>query len=406
MNSNNNNNNNKTRKVRRFRGIKQRRNINNINKNGNNYGRRRRFRRNNIRRNFQNSSNGYNNRNDNNDKIDSLINSVKSLSLTVKKNSLGGGPFKSLNARNKKNMNDPNKINKEIRYDRLYSALNMYLMGKYYSFYKTSNMIVRISIYSTHSFTVPSNTDTCGFIWFPYFYPWLINGKVKTNDENRQVSTAANFFARVGNDVYAFSPTMTNIRGNYRLISATMKVANMTTNSQKGGCFTMYRVCRNEGQPLYYNEELGLHDDLPVQGIKEMLGFHYNNEPTKYLYNANEVALCNEYGVIEGNTMFQSYNEYMGCRTLENSTMYCIAAGSASGIIDIFNPVGVNVKYIGIIDPTSSNQTYKVECIQVFEVSPLSTDSIANLAFKGDKSVYSSVIAEAKNKFNFEVGKP
>lgn len=358
----------------------------------------------NIRRTFANNINRSNRRFNNMDNN----RQIKQLVKYVKNSSLGGGPLKSLNTNINKSVNDPNnKSTKEIRYDKLYSALQMYLMGKYYSFYKTTNMIVRFPIYTTYTFIVEPNTEVASFIWYPYFYPYLVNATVRVTDENRKVDCASNFLVRLGTTITAFESTLATIRGNHRLIAATMKVANITTNSAKGGSYTLYRLCRSETAPIFYNRGLGIGDEVPIAGIREMIGFPYNNEPNKYLYNANQVGLGNEYGVIEGNTVFQGYDEYMGQRDTESTSLYVASAGGATGRIGAdFNPQGVNVKFMGWIDPTSTAQTYKVECIQIFEVTPLSADSLSTLAYKGDRNVNSNVISQAKNKFNFEVANP
>lgn len=353
-----------------------------------------------IRRNNVNFNSRYN-QNINN-KLDK---SIKTLTRYVKNFSLGGGPLKSISSNQKKNLNDPNNsIKKEIRYDKLYNAFELYNMGKYYSFFKTSNMILRIAIYSTHSFIIPAQAENCGFLWFPYFYPKQNTvAKVRTNNENKLVDNMCNFFLRIGTEITLFTPTKSDIRGNYRLISASMKVSNTTTNSDKGGSYTIYRITRNDGQPVFYNTQLGIHtNEEPIDINLSLIGGAYNNETTKYLYNANQSALCNEYGVLDGNTIFQSYYEYMGEMTKDASAFYCLPAGGGKTGAE-FNPHGVNVKYIGQIDPVSKDQTYKVECVQIFEVTPLSTDSTSALAFKGDKSVTGAVIAAAKNKFNLEV---
>lgn len=326
----------------------------------------------------------------------------------MKSSALGGGPLKPINSDINKNANDPNnKKTKEIRYDKLYSAISMYYMSKYYSFYKTTNMIIRLPVYTTFSFVVDPNTDPASFVWYPYFYPYFQPIRVRATNENLAANRLSNFILRLNNDLYPYDPTAVTIRGNYRLITATMKVSNTTTNSNKGGSYTLYRITRSETSPIFYNDTLGLGNEPPITAIRNMLGYIYTNEPCKYLYNANQMALANEYGVIDGNTIFQGFNEYMGERNPTATAFYVASAGSDSGGIgDNFNPQGLNVKYIGLIDPTTTAQTYKIECIQIFEVTPLSADSVAALAYKGDKCATPQVIAQAKNKFNFEVASP
>jgi hypothetical protein len=297
-------------------------------------------------------------------------------------------------------VNDPNnKGSKEIRYDRLYTALDMYNMGKYYSFYKTTNMILRIAIYSTYNLTFNANL-TAGFIWYPYAYPHIPSG-FKVSSNYTPDSYCDFYWGETGSTLNVTSSNTSNIPGMYRLIAASLKVSNITTNSLKGGSYTIFRTSRNEGQPcLYlYSDDAGS-DDQVMQINAELLTGLYENEPIKCLYNANQVALCNEFGVIQGNTIFQGSDEYMGCKSQKIMTSKTNPVG---GPLSGFNPQGVNVKYIGRFDATTTQQSYKLQCVKVFEVTPLSTDVIAATTFKGSKSVNASVLDQAKNYFNLQV---
>jgi hypothetical protein len=350
---------------------------------------------------FISKNNPYNiNRFNNNN---NLTKQIKELTRLVKTTSLTGGPLRSLNMDNKRHINDPNnKITKEIRYDKLYSAFDMYTMGKYYSFFKTTNMILRLAIYSTYNLTFNANL-TAGFIWYPYAYPNIPYGtKVSTN---KNADTYCDFYwGETGSTLNVTSSNLSNIPGMYRLIAASLKLSNITTNSLKGGSYTIFRTTRNEGQPCMYlySDDFGA-DDGVMQVNAELLTGLYENEPVKYLYNANQIAMCNEFGVIQGNTIFQGSNEYMGSK---NYNTYSAKSSPVGGSIDNFNPDGVNVKYIGRFDATTTQQSYKVQVVKVFEVTPLSTESIAATTFKGSKSVNSNVIEQAKNYFNLQVINP
>lgn len=126
----------------------------------------------------------------------------------------------------------------------------------------------------------------------------------------------------------------------------------------------------------------------------------YDNEPTKYLYTANQVALINEYGVIDGNTIFQQCHEYMGKQTASDTTNSVLPVG---GTPESFNPQGVNVKYIGRFDPVTLKQSYTAQAFSIFEFTPVSTSVMATMAFKGAQSVTPYVLQQAKNSFNLQV---
>lgn len=303
-------------------------------------------------------------------------------------------------------MNNPNKNRKEIRYDKLYSALDMYLMGKYYSFIKTSNMIVRLTVYSTYSFSVPKD-EYSAFLWFPYFYPYMLEGLLVQHDSNSIMDRASNFVTMAGSELTFHAGNTASVKGMYRLVAATMRVSNITTNSLKGGSFTIYRTTRNEGQPIYYNSFVTPITSGAVQANGEIMVSKYDNESVKYLYNGNQTAIINEYGVIDGNTIFQSHDEYMGSKM--SSVYYTNPTGTrtfapAGGSTPEFNPNGVNVKYVAKIDPTSSEQTYKIEVFSVFEVVPNASESMSTMTFKVDKVVTNRVLEKAKNEFNLKIG--
>lgn len=327
-----------------------------------------------------------------------IENEINQLTKMIKKTSLGGGPSIALNTENQiKTSKDP-RSNKEIRYDKLYTALEMYLMGKYYSFFKTSNMIVRLTNYSSYSVTLPPNKK-CAALYYPYFYPYIPNILLQPNGVNVVADQCSNFMFY--NDTTLQCPTANKITvpGNFRLIAATMKVTNTTTNSQKGGSFTIYRLTQNPGQPIYLHAGTALVNDFYIASITALMTANYDNEPVKFLYNGNQTALANEYGVIDGNTIFQQYDEYMGGRTeAESSSTYQTAGGDFSK----FNPTGINVKYLIQFDPVTTEQTYKIQTFAIFEVVPVSTSAMATLAFKGDKCVSEAVVEEAKNSFNLK----
>lgn len=330
----------------------------------------------------------------------SLARKIREITNLVKATSLSGAPKMGVNSEQRKNTNNPN-IAKEIRYDRLYNAMQMYKMGKYYSFYKTPNMIVRIAIYSCYQFTLDPDV-TSGFMWFPYFFPYIsIDYKVDTSSLNRSANIACNFITYTGNSQLYHPGSTVDTVGNYRLVSASLKISNTTTNSQKGGCFTIYRVCRNEGQPVLACDTVDInYNDRVCAFNTELMATRYDNEPTKYLYTANQVALINEYGVIDGNTIFQQCHEYMGMQTSRNTTDSVLPVG---GVPDNFNPQGVNVKYIGRFDPVTLKQSYTAQAFSIFEFTPVSTSVMATMAFKGAQSVTPYVLQQAKNAFNLQV---
>lgn len=328
-----------------------------------------------------------------------IENEITQLTKMIKKTSLGGGPSIALNTENQIRTSKDPRSNKEIRYDKLYTALEMYLMGKYYSFFKTSNMIVRLTNYSSYSVTLPPNKK-CAALYYPYFYPYVPdNILLQPNGVNVFADQCSNFMFYNDTTLQCPIANKLTVAGNFRLIAATMKVTNTTTNSQKGGSFTIYRLTQTQGQPIYLHTGTALTNNLYIASIIALMAGNYDNEPVKFLYNGNQTALANEYGVIDGNTIFQQYDEYMGGKT---ETQTDATQQTAGGDSSKFNPTGLNVKYLIQFDPVTTEQTYKIQTFAVFEVVPVSTSAMATLAFKGDKCVSESVVEEAKNSFNLK----
>jgi hypothetical protein len=402
LNNRSNNNQFNKRRNRNLREINQKINNNiKFNRFKNRYNRNPGFR---YRFNFIRNPNNYQrkNRKFQNNTRANINKSIRDITQLIKKTSLTGGPLKNTNTKNKKNMNDPNMIRKEIRYDKLYNAFEMYNMGKYYSFYKTTNMIIRIAIYSTYNIVFNANNN-CSFIWLPYAYPFLDGRFIITHNDSQHVadSYCDFFWSEHASTMNIPSSTRSSIPGNYRLIAASLKISNITTNSLKGGSYTVYRISKNDLQPIYYNKDEDVDSYEDVYSIaRRMMEFeNYENEPIKYLYNANQVCQCNEYGVIQGNDIFQDCTEYMGSRT---SLISSTQTGTIGGDVNNFNPNGVNIKYVGKFDGTTTQQSYKIQSIKIFEVTPDSNNSFSAAAFKGSKSVTPNVIMQAKNKFNLE----
>jgi hypothetical protein len=322
---------------------------------------------------------------------------IDKLSRDLKTTSLGSGPLTNINTATNSNANNPSINKKEIRHDILYDAFELYKMGKYYSFYKTPSLIIRLPVYTTLTITTVINTST-RLMWFPYAYPY-INADVYRIGINSDV--IPNIFSNImvsGTTSNGFKPvSQVDIPGNYRLLCASMKITNITTNTNKGGAYTVYKTTRSEGQPVVYNSGIQYETNVPPYTTDlALMEQNYDQEPIKYLFNANQTAQVDEYNVIQGNTIFQGDNEYMGART-EPITAYNILPIGQKPIL--FNPQGINVKYVVHIDAINNVQTYKIQTLAIFEVSPRPGTSISAIAYKVDRTVLPDVILKAKNYF-------
>lgn len=389
-NANYRNNNRRNNNYNRF-GINNNRNtrINNFNKKRRNP----RIRNNNNIQNRSNFSSGA---------IISLKNELNKLKQTIKTTSLGSTAIKNVNNGNKSTANNPSTNKREIRYDRLYDAFTLYKMGKYYSFYRSPNLIVRIPIYNTWTFTLTVNYEA-QILWFPYAYPYLSPDYRVGDQDDRIPDTYSYLFVRnipsAGSDYIKCS--LSDINGTYRLLSASMRITNITTNTNKGGSYTIYRLTNNEGQPCVFNFTDG-HGALnyPATINAEVCKGDYNQELIKFVYNGNQVGQIDEYNVYQGNTIFQSATEYMGSKTPNSYSNRSLPVG---GNALTYNPQGLNIKYLIKIDPMSTIQVYKIQSVSIFEVCPSQSTTTASLAYKVDKIASSEVLKKAKDSFPLKI---
>lgn len=307
---------------------------------------------------------------------------IEELTQMIKKMQLGGG-----------SMINPYYKPINITNNRAFSARELYCMGQNQSLIRTHNKVIYVNNYT--STTVSIGNDIGYLLWFPYFYPNYNNDYMINTEQDEQyvVDKACGLLRFYRGVLRPLPTTRIDMEGEYRLVSATMKVTNITANTNKGGCYTIYRLTNDTGTPFFYNSQhVNTNTSPMLDAIPPMMTANYDANPTKYLFNANEVAYADEYNIYEGNTIFQGWEEYMGMAYSHRSNYTDVS------IMD-FNPHGINVKYLVKIDGIAAEQTYKIETWQLYEIIPQQTSIIAASAKLQEHVVAPHVLTSLKKKF-------
>jgi hypothetical protein len=263
----------------------------------------------------------------------------------------------------------------EIRYDKLYTAYDMYRMNKYYPIYKSTLPLIYYPVYNEYTITI-LNTNSVGpkytLMWLPYAFPALPDIKVQ---DNREVQAFASVILLHNHEGYYYNlqpSTLISIKGQQRLISATMKITNVTSMLNKAGTFTAYKFINEFMSPLIYNNQLLQYQDLEAAIPQEIQrGYHqaYADKSAinpKMLATANQTLTINEFNVVKGLDIFQGTDEYMGNKYLGNGA----SSTPLTQHYDGFNPIASNITYAIDFLTTDNNQQYKVQTWQIFEISP------------------------------------
>lgn len=317
-------------------------------------------------------------------------------------------------------------VRKEIRCDKLYSALQMSRYANPYSFFEPTNKIIPMKVYSKHSIHV--DHDYFSLLWFPYTFPGQ-SKQLKVNagtqeDPNYiniptdcccscfQLSWNENGGISYSNSSLLFSNS-NDIFGNYRLVCSTLKIMNNTPILYKGGTASVYKLTNNDGYPILTNKGrfLQTYNAMPeflVNSFNRWLETkrnNFDNNTIKMVFSLADDMYIDEYNVKEGNNIFQSSEEYLG-RNYEiwgaESTAPFLApmpANTARSTEAEFNPTGQNIKYLINFDAPVDSQDLIVELCQIFEVIPKEDSNYANLALQQNYIATKDVIELAKNSF-------
>lgn len=289
-----------------------------------------------------------------------------------------------------------NSTKKEIRKDKLVDASIMAKYSKMLAFYKTPSKIIKYCAYN--KYTINFNRKSI-MIWFPYGYP-MIHGKVK----NVNADGYCNFYGYSAGGQWYITPTRAvNIKGNYRLISATMKIANVTSVMDREGTFSVVKETEREMYPLVYSSDNALTPVTApaiVGNFQYILNQTYTTTTERQLYSASDKAKIVEYNVSEGLNIFQGYEEYMGMQPdYDNEeNRYYVTYNK-------YNPIGQNFKYIFMIDQYTKEQAYSFESWQIFEIRPESNSNYASIATVGDEIFSKEAFQQAKGENNFKIEK-
>lgn len=280
-----------------------------------------------------------------------------------------------------------NKSKKEVRRDRIMTAMEMGLTSRFISIFPTTNRIAYQKIYSRFTINVFSNYDR-HLVWFPYAinftqYPDLsitvdVNGNaVAPNRISQllQVNTSIQNPTQAV-DYLTLESTPCGLPGLYRVVCSSLKIVNTTPIMNKGGSYIIYKLNENTLYPPFYNRQtVPTNTNSPnyFLRIENIVCQNHDQINIKQAYSATDTAYIHEFNLYEGNNIFQACTEYIGVDFINGTET--LAEWSK-------NPIGNNIKYLIDFPHTTSTNNYIIESWQIIEVVPhpsLQMDNIAHI---------------------------
>jgi len=394
MNFNNNNLNNITKRINNNR--KRKRNVRRMNRNYIRRFRRRNANNNNIypnninflpRRNFNQYRNSINTNEINTNKIKNLNDKINNLTNDFNKMTL-------------KNTSIPNrfKTNKEMRKDKLISAMNMVKFSSKLGWFKTNLRVVKLDHYMQYNIT--TNRDV-HFFWCPYTYPLCSNVVVRKDSQNAATADqiASLLYMDNNNVLSAFPMDQVKLDGTCRLVSATLKIVNVSPVTVKSGSYTIYQTTNNFVSPyLYYKNYGPIAPEAVALWYQDLIQTSLNTLSTKMVFSATDTGYIDEYNIHEGTNMFNSCKEYMGIE-FQSTGVMPIALPYTGNILDKANPIGPNINYIIKIPETNESQNYIIETWAIWEVAPSPESGMSNLASVHNEIFNKNIFDIASNSF-------
>jgi len=298
--------------------------------------------------------------------------------------------------------------NVEIRYDKLYTAYDMYRMNKFYPLYKSPLATIFYPVYNEYTVLVAAanNWTVCNLIWTPYGYPYIDKTTRVTINNSKVVPTQFCNLLRVAprasaqtSDVYWYPSTLSEIPGMQRLVAATMKISNVTSLLDKAGTYTAYKIHPQYAVPIItasgWQQEA---NPWYIVSLMEQANQDYSLVPTKLLTTATQRLTINEFNTLAGNNQFQGPCEYQGLRYKNETNDFTLHLPLNEKYMENF--VGTNVAYKIAIATTAAAQTFKIQTWQVFEIAP-ENNSFSPLALIHRNTASEQVLSQMQGNFPF-----
>lgn len=294
------------------------------------------------------------------------------------------------------------KSKKEMRKDMLISAMNMFKYSMKYGFYKCSLKLVKFDHYFKYAHNHGNTREQ--LIWFPYAYPAPPTGTVNYNSGTAQVDEIAPLVIRdASTGTYAgIGAAPTTLKGENRLIAATLRIMNFSPATTRQGTYTIYRLHESGIVPMAGNSGYSMAPNRIPQVYKDqanpILNGPLDTVSSKLTFGSSEVGYIDEYNVHEGTSMFCSTNEYLGMQYLNYQGGSAIVYPSADGDIKS-NPVGLNVTYVIDMPAVTTSQNYLIEAWTVWEVAPSTESGLGGIA-QIENNIFSQKVRDmAENAF-------
>lgn len=272
-----------------------------------------------------------------------------------------------------------NLIVGNISYDQSYTAISMYYHKRYYSILRNTPKCVLVPIYTKLTFNAITERNTY-LLLYPYFCSFTNTApmqfpRVLTDGANVVPDTTTNAIRFMDNAMYPAICGKSAITGSYRLVCATIKIMNLTSQMNKSGQYILYRLDGAEGAPCVFNsqhvptkENAGGYFEI----CSNVAGANYSQLPSKNNFSALQIGFAHEFNLLPGTQVFSAQTEYVSGQFYPSNTT------TAS-----YNQVstnGLNIKYLIQFEQPTQVQNYTVEMWQVFEVIPQPGGGLENLS--------------------------
>lgn len=253
--------------------------------------------------------------------------------------------------------------NKKKEPRKIPTAYSMFQEKHYISFLPTELSILHYCLYN--KWNIKSSAANA-WIWFPYAYPFL-RDEYKVNTDN-QVDCFSTFqYTQLDNgSMYLESSALVPYEGLYRVVASTMRISNVTSQLNRSGEISIYRVQSNEFYPQLCSVN-GVHTGVPATYLT-YLSTDFNNASEKIVVPYTKTVEINEWNTMKGTDIFQYCDEYCGQKYPPASTMPYLTCNNVT--LTAFNPIGPNIKYVIKNSSTSAQQEWVIETWQVYDVVP------------------------------------
>jgi len=290
------------------------------------------------------------------------------------------------NNRNSNRYRNYKAVNKNKRIvDLILNPYKMALSNEFYSIFPSQSKVIKFSIYANYNI-LPDNDDK--LMWFPYgigFRSTMEHLRVHETQDSSFTITSTRYFNIIhkhGVNMELLPAPLSEFKGKYRIIGATLKITNTTPLNARGGTFFIANNLLDNPIPGYsVVERININQDIGGTDTNYDAAFEmdYNNVPVKANFSGIDVVVINEINNKNGNNIFSSSDEFLSSRYNEESD-------AMISNLDNSGATGINSKYI-VKFSCNDTQSYLLETWTIVELSPDPGTGVQSLAIDSSKGV-------------------